>query len=458
MSEPLNQFDRLPPHDIAAEMCAIASCVLDANVREEVLGIVTPEDFFQADNAIIFGVVRDLHRASRKIDAVTIRAALERGGHYEEVGGIAYIAEMLNSVPAAVHGADYARRVAETARLRDLIALSNDVLRATYAPHRDQGWEQMANEAMARLSALVVKGVGDTVRHISQLMGDAVDRLDKKEVDYIATGFNDIDATIGGLKLGRMTVIAGRPGMGKSQVGKQILLNVAGRKVPCGLVSIEEDEQKIANNLLANVGNVPNSFACHRRHGPKDSPVAHLVGQLVDAAGRLGALPLYVDDRAASLANVESSITRMATKYGCKVIVVDYLQLIDVNDAREDKREGQVRLLSNTLKRTFKRLNVAGVVLAQLNRAAGKERPALHNLRESGSIEQDGDLIALLYREDYYREQEQDFKPEMADHLLEVNFAKHKDGPTGLKKLYFDGKYQRVVDWNDGNGPIQDPF
>lgn len=445
------QFDRLPPHSVESEMCAIGSMMLDEKgaVREEILAMLTPSDFFQADHSLIFTVLGEMHRTGTAVDAMTLRTELDKRGLLEEIGGIAYLAQILTSVPSAANGVQYARRVEETARWRELISIGNEILRDAYTPYRGAGWEQAANKVIASLTDVLNRGGGDGVEHVSKIVSDAIELMDDVAASLIPTGVSQVDELIGGLKPGRTHVFAGRPGMGKSQWGKQLALNISRRKVGVGIVSIEEDDAKIAANFLSNAGNVPNYFTSHGRRLNTDPPPGDMVGEMIRAATDLSNLPLYIDDTACTLNNVESTITRMATKYGCKVVVVDYLQLINPSESGDDTRESQVRLMSNTLKRVFKRLKVAGVLLAQLNRAAGRERPAIHNLRESGAIEQDGDLIGLLYREDYYKEQEPGFQAGMRDHRLEINFAKHKDGPTGICVCYFDGKYQRITDHPD---------
>lgn len=433
-------FDRLPPHDLAAEACVLSAIVLDASVRAEVCNALRSDDFFQADNGIVFGLIHARERAGKPVDWELIRSDLTDRGMLEEVGGLPYLAELVQAAPSAAHGVHYAVEVIKCSRRRAGITACNNAIRRFYAPGARDGWEAEVRELADDAMSILNHGTTETIRHVRDVIADAMKRRNDGTAKRLATGLKELDEMIGGFALGRMTVIGGRPGMGKSQIAKQIALNVAAAGTPVGIVSIEEDCQKIGGNLLSNRSGITNSQIAYERCDEIEW------GEVEKAAALLGELPLYVDDQQTALAGVVGAISRMATKYGCKMVVVDYLQLIAPDNDRAGNREQEVRKLSNELKAAFKRLNIAGVVTAQLNRGAGTDRPQIHNIRESGAIDQDGDCVLLLHREDYYRMKDPNFVP---DFILEIDVAKNKDGAQGKVPVTFDGSTQSIRDRAD---------
>jgi len=443
-SNPQSEFDRLPPHDVAAEQCVLSAMLLDRDVRGEVVMMLRSEDFFQAENGVLFNLINERHRAGKAVDAQILRAQLEDKHLLEEIGGLSYVAEVLQSAPSAAHGIHYAERVIQTSRLRSLLAACYAVTHRSYAPGASEQWEKMTRKHADDVASILMHGTRDTIRHIRDVMDEALERKTDVRPKRIPTGFSELDQKTGGLPLGRTIIIGGRPGSGKSLLAKQIMLNVARAGTAVGIVAIEEDRFKIADNLMSNQSEVPNNKIAYEQCDAMDWSKLH------KAIPELSRLPIYVDDEQSDLAGVEGAVNRMATKYGCRLVIVDYLQLINPDNDRNGNREQEVRSLSNRLKLAFKRLNVAGLVTAQLNRASGTDPPRINHLRESGAIEQDGDLIMLLHREDYYRCKDPGFVP---DHTLRVDVAKNKDGPTAMVPLIFDGSTQSIRD----NG-VTDPF
>lgn len=435
-----SQFDRLPPHSIESEMCALAAMVMDVEVRGEILGSLRRDDFYQADHQIIFDMMVNRHRAGLPVDWMLVREDLLSRHLLDEVGGVKYLGEIATSVPSAAHGMHYAKRVIQTARLRGLIGLANDAVRDGYGPGSWDNWEALCKKVGDAAYSLLNHGTTETIRILRDVLEEAIERKSDQKAKRIATGISELDKLIGGFPLARTTIIAGRPGSGKSLLEKQLALNITKRSnpVPVGIITIEEDRFKIADNVLSNESGVENRKIAYERCDAQDWH------ELYAAQSRLNDLPLFIDDQRFDLAGVEASVSRMATKYGCRVVFIDYLQLIDPGESVQARtRENEIAKMSRALKMTFKRLNIAGVVLAQLNRASGTDRPSLSNLRESGSIEQDGDLILLLHRPDYYNCNNPGFVP---THQIEVDAAKNKDGPTGVTPLLFDGGDQSVRD------------
>lgn len=442
-------------------MCVLGSLLQaggDRVVRGEVLATVSEGDFFQADHAVMFRVLADMHERNRAIDAMTFREELGRRDMLEEVGGLAYVAEILSSVPHYAHGPEYARAVREKARLRSLIKIANDLIRDCYAPAVEEQAVTLAR-AFADLAAEVAStGTTDPVVSLYEAAAGVLERQHAPAARRVRTLIDSLDKVIGGLAKGKFTIVGADPRVGKSAMIKQVLHSIAtGRParrranggedpavepVRCGLVTIEEDRGKVAENRMANTSGIPNHKIAHGDLCPEEWAT------LADARESYRDLPFFIDDVQSRVADVVAAIERLATKYRCEVVAVDHLHLIvGPSDARS--REQEVSKISKALKAAFKRCNVAGLVACQFNRGAdARAKPTLKNLRDSGSLEADGDCIMLLYREDVFRYQEEGYQP---TNTLEVNIAKNKDGAMGELPLHFDGKTQFVGD------PV-DPF
>lgn len=446
MHEHDSQFDRLPPHSVDAEMCVLASMTIapkDAGVISEIKGIIGKDDFYQADHEIIFSALVDMHDFDKAIDAVQLCDELQSRGLLEEIGGKSNIRKIIDTVPSYAHGSHYAKTVKEKSLLRQLIAKSNDMLRSAYAPSKIGDAASMIAEYAGDLSSIAVTGCSEKIQHISGAMQDVVDP--PREPDGIPSGITDLDNVIGVLPFGQFVLVGGRPGMGKSQFLKQTIINIASNGIPCGLVSIEEGGRKIAQNILANLSGVENNKIAFRRTGTMERAA------LQDGFSRGAALPFFYDDVSARISEIESTITRMVVKHRCKFIAVDFIQLIDAETEGENENR-EITIISNAIKRIFKRLKVANMVAAQLNRGGDNRevrKPTLKDLRGSGTLEQNADIVILLHREDYYRQNENGFN---ADHQLQAIVAKHKSNGQAKVPLHFSGPFQRITNWNNGNG------
>lgn len=436
------QFDRLPPHSVEAEMCLLASMMLDKECIGDVMRLVNRESFFQADHQIIFDMLVKLHEQNRAIDAMIVREELAKRQLLEEVGGVPYLAQILNSAPSAAHAVHYAGIVREKSILRQLIAASNNILRAAYAPQESA--EAVVEKAVAAINNIHDHGTAEEILKLEDVLLGVMDSIDAGEARRIATGLTELDECTGGLPLGGYTLIGGRPGMGKSLIVKQIALNIARGGIPVGIISIEEGRQKIGENYLANGSHVENNHIAYRRMDEHEFPALHV------AVNELAKLPIYVTDTPLTITSIRAAARRMVRKFGCQVIAVDHLHLID--GQADMQREQELTKISGALKAEFKAMGVASMVAAQLNRG-GEGRdirpPELRDLRGSGSLEQDGDLIIFLHRPDYYRSAEDG--PDQPNLCLAI-VAKNKAGPCGTRSLWFSGKYQAISDWNGGIG------
>lgn len=444
------EFSRLPPHDLDAERAALGSLMLagdDKSLFEATRRPLRTESFYQPDHGIYFDAICRLAKADKVLDAITVRAELIRAGLFDEVGGNKLLSQILQSVPSAAHGPHYAEIVQEKYVLREIIRSANDAIRRAYEPAKESRGRELAGTLLRELTALACTGLSDKIHRLADVLVEVASSKDDAASRRIPTGLWELDETIGGIPKGNFTIIGARPRVGKSQLCKQIVLNAARRDVVCGIVAIEESRQKIAQNYLSNASGITNSKIAYGTACEEEWV------QIIQAMPGLSSLPIHIADAPVKLSDVEAAISAMVLDLKCELVVVDYLQLIDPEEESNENRE--ITKISRTLKQAFKRLDVAGIAPAQLNRGSETgtiRKPTLRDLRGSGSLEQDGDLILLLHREDVYHESEPGY---MRTHQLQVLVSKNKVDASGEVPLYFDGRTQSVRDWNQ---PAKNPF
>lgn len=453
----VTQFDRLPPHSLEAEMCLIGSMMLvgdDKAAFAEMCSGVTGDSFYSPDHQIMFDAIVTLRGKNCRIDSVILREELARRHLLNEVGGSAYIAQILNMVPSYAHGPHYAGIVKEKHGLRQLITAANAIIRGAYAPTTGEAVAQVAMKYAAELARIGAEGHGHPIHSMDALMDQfEAERRDPEALAklLIKTGIDSLDDAIGGLRKGTFTLVGARPGMGKSMLNKQVLRNIASRGTRCGLISVEEGRQKISENNVSSYSGVDNWKIAQGKLSDDERAAVNA------AVDDLRGLPIWTIDTASALNDIVAAVHQLALRYGCEIIAIDHLHLID-GGGKEANRTQEVSAVSRALKMVSRELGVASFVTAQLNRGGdggpgGSREPTMRDLRDSGSLEQDGDVILLLHREDYYRQNEVGYAP---TEQLKVIIAKHKSSGTGVVPLYFDERHQTVTDWNERPGA--DPF
>jgi replicative DNA helicase len=440
------QFERLPPHSIEGEMCLLASMMLDKEMVGQVVQIVDREAFYQADHQIIFDVLVKLYEQNRPIDAVILREELAKRQLLDEVGGVPYLAQILNSVPSAAHGAHYASIVREKGMLRQLIAASNEILRDAYAPHEQA--DIVLDKAEKRIFEIAQKKVSGAMVPMEVVLHEVFEMIENRGQRGIETGFLELDDMMNGLQNGEMIIVAARPSMGKTAFAMNIIEHVAAdERMPCAVFSLEMSKQQLAQRMLCSRGEID---AHKLRKGLLQS---HEYAHLANVVGELAKAPIWVDDSPGlTPLDLRAKARRLKLQHDIKCIMVDYMQLMD--NPGPESRQQQISEISRGIKAVARELNVPVIALSQLNRASeGRDghRPRMSDLRESGSIEQDADVIALLHREDYYRMSEPDFQP---DNIAEVIIAKQRNGPTGTVKLTFLNKTTRFANLSVQNDPF----
>jgi len=428
----IRQFDRLPPHSIEAEMCLLASMMLDKEMCGVAGQLVDRESFYQADHQIIFDVLVKLYEQNRPIDAVIVREELAKRQLLEEVGGVPYLATILNTVPSAAHGEHYAKIVREKALLRQLIGASNDILRDAYAPHETA--EIVLDKAEKRIFDIAQKKVSGTISSLGEVAMEVYEMLEGANRRGLETGYIELDEMLNGMQNGEMIIIAARPSMGKTAFAMNIVEHVsANNQIPSAVFSLEMSKQQLAQRLLCSRAQID---AQKVRRG---MIAAQDYQKLAMTANELAKAPVWVDDTPGlTIMDLRAKARRLKMQHDIKLIMIDYMQLMD--NPGVESRQQQISEISRGIKAVARELSVPVICLSQLNRSSESRdghRPRMSDLRESGSIEQDADVIALLHREDYYRMQEPDFMP---DNIAEVIVAKQRNGPTGTVKLTFDNK------------------
>jgi replicative DNA helicase len=436
-------LDRLPPHSLEAEKAVIGSLLLDCNLCDEVALILRPDDFYAEANEKLYRHLLAMHETGKRIDALLLIERLKQAGDLEAVGSAAYIAEVAQSVPYAANALFYAQIVRQKATLRDLIHAGTDILRDAYDATVNP--EEIVSQAEQKIFAVHDQRSADRITNINDLLVEAFDRIDARlergEGVGIPTGFHDLDNLTGGLHDSELIILAARPSMGKTALAINIAENVAIESNTTTLfVSLEMARLELAQRMLCSQGKIDaNKFRSGFLSGDDRR-------KLVEASAKLSKAPLYVDDSPThSVTEIAACARRMKRKHKLGLILIDYLQLVQPDDPK-DQRQEQVAKMTRRLKALARELQIPVICVAQLNRQveAGKEghRPRLSHLRESGAIEQDADVVIFIHREEYYQTREE-AQQAGTEGLADVIVAKQRNGPTDNVKLAWHAKHTR---------------
>ena len=436
---------RVPPHSIEAEQSVLGGLLLDNQAWDRMGDLVTDGDFYRDEHRRIFRQIRNLLERSRPADVVTVAEALDAAGEGDQTGGLAYLGELAANTPSAANIRRYAEIVRERAVLRQLVATADEIAADALNPlGRDA--ETLLDEAESKIFAIAEAGAGhsDGFVHINPLLTQVVERIQElhdrdnpSDITGIPTGYVDLDRMTSGFQAGDLIIVAGRPSMGKTAFALNIAESVAvDTGLPVGIFSMEMGGTQLAMRMLASIGRLDS----HRVRS----------GRLTDdewsrlsfALGKLHEAPIYIDETGGlTRANLRDRARRLPRQYGRKLglLVIDYIQLMSSNRQGEN-RATEVSDISRAIKSLAKELQVPIVALSQLSRKVEErndKRPMMSDLRESGAIEQDADVILMMYREEYY-------KPDTPDKgIAEVIIGKQRNGPTGTVRLTFLGEYTR---------------
>jgi len=440
---------RVPPADITAEKAVLSAILLDDNAFHSVVTEVREEDFYHPAHQLLFRTMAELKDANQPVDLVTLGSRLQALDLLEAVGGPAALAEIADYEATPAHILHYARIVRENSIKRGLIHVASEIVGLGY--EQSEAADKLLDEAESRIFALSTARAAAALRSLSEEMHDAVNHIDnlmnrRGELTGLSTGFSQLDELTGGLQGGDLVIVAARPSMGKTALALNIARNAAvdeGKKV--AVFSLEMTTRSLVMRLLSSEAQV--DFSAFRR----GLISTELHGRLIAAAGRLAEAGVWIDDTgAASVLEMRAKSRRMHAKHGLDMVVVDYMQLAH-GDARTQSREQEIAEISRGLKGLAKELDIPVVALSPLNRGPElrkeDKRPMLADLRESGAIEQDADLIAFIYRDVVYNRETEH------ENLAELIIAKQRNGPTGTVKLEFEGRYSQFRDWPENDDP-----
>jgi replicative DNA helicase len=437
-----SEFERTPPQDNAAEQSVLGGMLLNKDAIADVVEVVRSGDFYRPAHQIIFDVVIELYGKGEPADAITVGAELTKNGDAGRVGGLPYLHTLVSTVPTAANAGYYAKIVAELAILRRLVEAGTRIVQLGYAGDGNEV-DDIVDRAQQAIYDVTERRTSEDYTLLEELMQPTMDELEAiggraGMMSGVPTGFADLDALTNGLHPGQLIVIAGRPGLGKSTMGLDIARSASIKNSqPSCIFSLEMSKTEITMRLLSAEARVP---LHHMRSGSMtDDDWARLARRM----GEVAEAPLYIDDSPnLTMMEIRAKARRLKQRHGLRLIVIDYLQLMTGNK-KSESRQQEVSEISRALKLLAKELEVPVIAMSQLNRGAEQrtdKKPMLSDLRESGSIEQDADMVVLLHREDAYEKESP--RAGEADFIV----AKHRNGPTATITVAFQGHYSRFVD------------
>jgi replicative DNA helicase len=453
-SDPQVDSLRIPPHSIEAEQSVLGGLLLDNSAWDKIADFVSPEDFYRYDHRLIFQHIARLISGSRPADVITVFESLSSANKADEIGGISYLNALAQNTPSAANIRRYAEIVRDRGILRKLISVSDEISGSAFNP---QGKEvkQMLDEAESKIFAIAEEGSRGTqgFQEIQPLLTQVVERIDElynrenpNDITGVPTGFVDLDRMTSGLQPGDLIIVAGRPSMGKTAFSVNIGEHVSTDSgLPVAIFSMEMGGSQLAMRMLGSVGRLDQHRLRTGRLNDEDWPrLTHAIQKLNDAQ-------IFIDETPAlSSIELRARSRRLARQCGkLGLIIVDYLQLMSANSPGEN-RATEISEISRNLKGLAKELNCPVIALSQLNRSLEQrpnKRPVMSDLRESGAIEQDADLILFIYRDEVYNPD----SPEKG--MAEIIIGKQRNGPIGSVRMTFLGQFTKFENYT-GNAPV----
>ena len=431
-------FQNVPPHDDAAELAVLGAMFLDREAASLALEMLTGEDFYRPDHRQVFEAAEELYHSGVPIDMITVKNKLEEKQVFEQIGGLPFLANISTSVGSSANMSHYAAIVEEKSVLRRLIRTANNISQMSYEGKTDVN--AIMDTAEKGIFDIMQNRHSDQFHHIRDIAVDSIEKIEdiyrsKGKLTGVPTGFVDFDQKTAGLQKSDLILLAARPSMGKTAFALNIIQNAAIRSnVPTAVFSLEMSREQLVNRMLCSEAMLD---AQRLRTGElTDSDWA----DLIQAMGPLSQAPIYIDDTpGVTPMEVRSKCRRLKVEKGLGLIVIDYLQLMSGN-SRNDSRQQEISEISRSLKAIAREMEAPVIALSQLSRACEQRadhRPMLSDLRESGAIEQDADVVAFLYRDEYY------FPDTEKKNQAELIIAKQRNGPTGTVDLTWMGQYTK---------------
>ena len=435
---------RIPPQDIVAEKSLLGAIMISDSVMPEILTILRPRDFYEKRHEIIFDAMSGLYDQHKPIDLLTLTSELKSKKMLKDVGGAPYLAELSSFVPAASHAKAYADIIEKASVRRRLIKAGTDIANKAYED--DAEVDSLIGSAEKDLFEVSDKIIKSDYVAMDELLADAFDRIEELQKNKgalrgLKTGFRDLDKKTAGFQKGDLIIIGARPAMGKTTFAQNLAYNIASiNKKGVLFFSMEMAANEIVDRMISDVSGVDN---WKMRTGNLSEEEFAKIG---DALGEMDEIPIYIDDTSSmTIVELRNKARRAMHDHDIGIVIVDYLQLISGSDRYAGNRVQEVTEISRGLKILARELEIPVIALAQLSRnVTGRDdpRPVLSDLRESGSIEQDADLVMFLHRPDYYKQNDDNYEE---THITELLVAKHRHGAIGKIELYFHPELLRFM-------------
>ena len=435
------EIGKVPPHDIEAEQAVLGSMLTDRDAVISAIEVLKEQDFYRSDNRSIYEAIINLYNKAEPIDIITVKAELESLGKFEQVGGLAYLASLPDKVPTTANAMKYIKIVEEKSTLRSLIKTANEIIELGYDPTEDV--EDIMENAEKKIFNIMQNNDKQSYSPIKDILVDSFTQLEelynrKQHITGVPSGFTELDYKTAGFHGSDLVLIAARPAMGKSAFALNIATNAAVRaNVPVVIFSLEMSKEQMVNRILCSEAMVDSNKVRTGKLEEDDwTKLAGSIGPLSDAE-------IYIDDTPGiSVTEIRAKCRKLKIEKNIGMVVIDYLQLVQGSNRRNGSREQEISEISRSLKILAKELNVPVIALSQLSRAVEQRpehRPMLSDLRESGAIEQDADIVMFLYRDDYYNPDSE------KKNIAEVIIAKHRGGSLGTVDLLWLGSYTKFV-------------
>ena len=435
------ELGKVPPHDVEAEQAILGCMLTDRDSVISAIEVLKEDAFYREDNKAIYSAILGLYAKSEPIDIITVKAELVENGNFERVGGLEYLASLPERVPTTANVEKYIKIVDEKAMLRNLINMSNELVALGYDETEEV--DQIMDMAEKKVFDLSQKKNSKGYTALKDVLVESFAKLEdlynqKGKLSGISTGFADLDLRTSGLHNSDLIIVAGRPAMGKSAFVLNLATNVAvGSGKGVAIFNLEMSKEQVGNRILCSESMVDSNKI--RSGQLEDDDWVKLASTL----GRLSDAPIYIDDTAGiSIMEIRAKCRKLKIEKDIGLVVIDYLQLIQGSGSRNSSREQEISEISRSLKILAKELDIPVIALSQLSRSVEKrddKRPMLSDLRESGAIEQDADIVIFLYRDDYYNEDSE------KKNVAEVILAKHRGGSTGTVDLAWLPSYTKFA-------------
>jgi replicative DNA helicase len=433
----MNEYQDLPlkstPANVEAERAVLGSLLIDPDAVIKIANFLRANDFFRERHQLLYDAMLALNEQNEPIDYITLVNILEERNQLDEIGGPAYITDLINGTPTSMHVDHYARIVEKTALLRRLISAAGTIAELAYDEQNEV--DEVVDRAEQIIFGVTESRIHRDLTPIRAIMGNVVDRIDflarnQDTLMGVPSGFTFVDRILGGFQKSDLIILAGRPGMGKTSFAVSVAQNAATRfDARIAIFSLEMSNEQLVQRLLAMETGVDSHRLRMGQIYDEEWPI------LLEAANQLADTNIFIDDTpAASVTEIRTKARRLYAEHGLDMIMIDYMQLMSGQIGRNENRQQEISYISRSLKGLARELNVPVIALSQLSRAVesrADKRPMLSDLRESGSIEQDADVVMFIYREDYYIEDTD------RQNITDVIVAKHRHGSTGTINLFF---------------------